>query len=102
MGGPDGKLLSHLEWPNISGVAQPGGGGGACPALAGPILILSLKIYISFLNPKEVAVYVQYLSHVNNFNSFAGKANYYSTHVVQNKCCALQENAVSKQLALHA
>ena len=37
-----------------------GEGGGAGPALAGPILILSLKknIYISFLNPKEVAVYV--------------------------------------------
>ena len=36
-----------------------------------------------------------------NINSYAGKANYYGTHVVQNKCCALQENAVSKQLALH-
>ena len=47
-----------------TGVAQPGGGGGgggAGPALAGPILILSLKyvLYITFLNPKEVAVYVQ-------------------------------------------
>ena len=36
------------------------------------------------------------------FNSFAGKANYYSTHVVQKKkCCALQENVVSKQLTLY-
>ena len=32
------------------------------------------------------------------FNSFAGKANYYGIHVVQNKCCMLQENVVSKQL----
>ena len=34
-------------------------------------------------------------------NSFVGKANYYGTHVVQNKRCTLQENVVSKQLALH-
>ena len=33
-------------------------------------------------------------------NSFVGKANYYGTHVMQNKCCALQENVVSKQLIL--
>ena len=39
-----------------TGGGEGGGGGGAGPALAGPILILSLKI--SFLNPKEVAVYV--------------------------------------------
>ena len=31
--------------------------------------------------------------------SFAGKANYYSTH--KKKCCALQENVVSKQLTLY-
>ena len=30
-----------------------------------------------------------------------GKANYYGTHVVQKKCCALQENVVSKQLMLY-
>ena len=37
------------------------------------------------------------------FNSFTGKANYYSTHVVQQKkkCCALQENVVSKRLTLY-
>ena len=36
------------------------------------------------------------------FNSFAGKANYYGTHVVQKKtCCVLQENVVSKQLTLY-
>ena len=37
------------------------------------------------------------------FNSFAGKANYYGTHVVpkKKKCCALQENVVSKQLTLY-
>ena len=35
-------------------------------------------------------------------NSFAGKANYYGKHVVQNKSVAcLQENIVSKQLALY-
>ena len=34
-------------------------------------------------------------------NSFAGKPNYYGTHVVQNKYCVLQENIVSKQLALY-
>ena len=32
------------------------------------------------------------------FNSFAGKANYDGIHVVQNKCCMLRENVVSKQL----
>ena len=36
-----------------------------------------------------------------DLSSFAGKANYYSTHVVQKKCCALQENVVSKQLILY-
>ena len=30
-----------------------------------------------------------------NVNSFADKANYYGTHVLQKKkCCALQENVV--------
>ena len=34
-------------------------------------------------------------------NSFVGKANHYGTHVVPNKkCCALQENVVSKQFTL--
>ena len=34
--------------------------------------------------------------------SWAFEANYYGTHVVQNKkCCALQENVVSKQLTLY-
>ena len=37
-----------------------------------------------------------------DFNSFVGKANYYGTHVVQDKkCCALQENVVSNQLTLY-
>ena len=36
-----------------------------------------------------------------DLNSFVDKANYYSTHVVQNKHCALQENIVSKQLILY-
>ena len=35
---------------------------------------------------------------VSKINSFAGKANYYGTHGVQNK---LQENVVSKQLTLY-
>ena len=31
-----------------------------------------------------------------------GKANYYGTYVVQKKkCCALQENVVSKQLTVY-
>ena len=35
-------------------------------------------------------------------NSFMGKANYYGTHVVQNKkCCVLRENVISKQLTLY-
>ena len=36
-----------------------------------------------------------------DLNCFAGKANYYGTHVVQNKRCELQENLVSKQLTLY-
>ena len=36
-----------------------------------------------------------------DLNSFAGKDNYYNTHVVQNKRCALQKNLVYKQLTLY-
>ena len=63
-----------------TGVAQPrgGGGGGAGPALAGPILILSL-IYISFLNPKEVVVYVQCITTICNFVLCVIIAQYYTT-----------------------
>ena len=49
------KLQSGIEHVHSSVEILYWGGG---PALAGPILILSLK-YTSFLNPKEVAVYVQ-------------------------------------------
>ena len=39
------------------------------------------------------------LTSLKGINSLTGKANYYSTHVLQKKnCCALQENVVSKQL----
>ena len=34
-------------------------------------------------------------------DSFAGKANYYGTCCAKKKCCALQENVVSKQLTLY-
>ena len=36
-----------------------------------------------------------------DLNSIAGIANYYGTHVVQNRRCALQENLVSKQITLY-
>ena len=52
---------STYSTTSYAGVAQPGRGAG--PALAGPILIntelKNVYNYISFLNPKEVAVYVQ-------------------------------------------
>ena len=57
-----------------------GGGGGAGPALAGPILILSFKKKkISFLNPKEVAVYVQCITTICNFVLCVIIAPYYTT-----------------------
>ena len=63
------------------------------------------------LIPSErwASITMQYIHHLRvcantyaptDLNSFAGKANYYSTHVLQNKRCALQENLVSKQLTL--
>ena len=54
--------VAELEAAVMKLQNRGGATGGAGPALAGPILILSLKkyiyiyIYISFLNPKEVAV----------------------------------------------
>ena len=58
------KIIRRQKSGTLRGGATGGGGGGAGPALAGPILILSLNknVYISFLNPKEVAVYVQYIT----------------------------------------
>ena len=57
---------------------------------------------ITSWSPSErrwASITMQYIHHLRvcaKTYSFAGKANYYGTHVVQNKCCALQENFVSK------
>ena len=50
----------------------------------------------------EVGIYNNAIHNIisTDLNSYTGKADYYGTHVVQNKCCALQENLVSKQLTL--
>ena len=53
---------------------------------------------MQFIHHLRVCVYT-YMP--TDLNAFAGKANYYGTHVVQNKHCALQENVVSKQLTLY-
>ena len=66
--------------------------------------------HASLPSEKWAEISMQYIHHLRvcanaylptDLNSFVDKANYYSTHVVQNKHCALQENIVSKQLILY-
>ena len=84
--------------------------GASVTASLGYIMLISIQkvvetpgtmlgaVQLGFSCPLEIISRINF-THLHWFNSFPSRVNFYSTHVVQKKkCCALQENVVSKNL----